>query len=805
MKTFKDIFDLYVSAASAVDLPRNSCQLFTTCEKQMEPVLVLLTPQQKELVMSDDKVMFICGGSGTGKTFVLKRRAMELGKKNDVMVINVSGGLLTEEFRNDFNDNPRIEVVDGREEDIEENLEKLKELLIKKGKGKHVLVDEVPLTLGFQGVQENLTPDAISDHWGFIVKMKDYIKTITLVFRPNDQSYSRDVPLQDIKPGGLSIKVLDRVKRNSRKIADLFLAIADYARRIFISRERTLPMDVEESEIKFLPVLFPVPSCFSLHPSKCKDELICRAVRASHAIKYIHKEFSTSSRKAPLLVVVDSDRMKAAMVNILTFIDHSPVSFFGEKGKFLGKLPPEGSFSLVVTDEEMLGCHVNNVKVILDFPNSIWKNFCRLITTTDDKKILIIEEEDWKTGKFSRLVKEIPGWDIKEVNFSEQGLIQKLETAWEEYKSNVIHHINEKSFPSGSCPKMDVKWDAGDEMEEVKNLLGSWIIGVFGYPGSGKSRRVDMFIQRELQLRVRVLILHCGSVLSQELYKQRWRTEKNVAIKPVPSNNIESLQDILNINELVVAAKRKGKVVGSMLVVIEDCPILKDMEEQINKVVDQFKKLKIKLVLVFKSHSRDDSGIPIEVIMRLLKSNANTIAVVLPSPPTDMKLLRHIYRNEAGTPLELQAKSLPTSSLPAAIIFGEPVLLINDINYKCPGRHVGYTCKGNPMCGPLAKEMHTTPSAQSIFVYSIAMEEVKKDSDEIYVLAADENLLACLRNFPRSSTERKIQFIHPKDFRGCEASIVISVNIPEDWMLEVISRSRTRLVIIDFLQEHREL
>ena len=103
MKTFKDIFDLYVCAASAVDIPRNITQFHEKNKKHMRPMLVILTPQQKALVQEKSKIVFFCGGSGTGKTFVLKKRAQNLAKdKGEVLLINLAGGLLTEEFRCDF-------------------------------------------------------------------------------------------------------------------------------------------------------------------------------------------------------------------------------------------------------------------------------------------------------------------------------------------------------------------------------------------------------------------------------------------------------------------------------------------------------------------------------------------------------------------------------------------------------------------------------------------------------------------------------------------------------------------------------
>ncbi|CAG0907589.1 unnamed protein product, partial [Darwinula stevensoni] len=196
--TFKNIFDFYICAASAVDLPRNPVQLFAKSEKQMKPLLLLLTPQQRDLVNRSSPVILLSGASGTGKTIVLKRRAIELAKKDEVLVINIAGGLLTEEFRRDFEGKEKIHVVNEKGEDLEADIDKLKKFLEVKGKGKHVLMDEVPITLGFRGV---LSPEALSKHWEWIVgSLKTHVLSVTLAFRPNDQSYSRDFNLQDVKP-----------------------------------------------------------------------------------------------------------------------------------------------------------------------------------------------------------------------------------------------------------------------------------------------------------------------------------------------------------------------------------------------------------------------------------------------------------------------------------------------------------------------------------------------------------------------------------------------------------------------------
>ena len=86
-----------------------------------------------------------------------------------------------------------------------------------------------------------------------------------------------------------------------------------------------------------------------------------------------------------------------------------------------------------------------------------------------------------------------------------------------------------------------------------------------------------------------------------------------------------------------------------------------------------------------------------------------------------------------------------------------------------------------------------------------------EDASEVHVLVSDEALLAHLnreqvgiRRGPHTRLG-KVGFTHPKDFRGYEASTVVSVNVSDEWILEAISRSTTRLIIIDSIPNHLAL
>ncbi|CAG0900028.1 unnamed protein product, partial [Darwinula stevensoni] len=624
--TFKEIFDFYVSAASFVDLPRNPTQYFQKSEEQIRKMLLILTPTQKALVKSEENIILICGASGTGKTFVLKKRAERLAGEVEVLVINIAGGLLTEEFRSGLKENKNIDVVDGKTGGLEEDLGALKKYLEEKGKGKHIFIDEVPITLGFQGT---ITSQKLSEHWKWIVDMIPHVKSITLCFRPNDQSYKRDFPLQDIKFGDYQMTVLEGVKRNSRRVAELFLAIGDYSRRIFISREKTLPLEMKQSGKGFIPVLFPIPSCFSIHLGECKNEKICEAVRASHAINVIYEEYSKSQEKTPLFVVVDHEKRRNALVNVFTSLYPSLPLLFpnfnrGHKSwDFRRNGASEGTFFIiVVTESEIIGCHFKNVTVVIDIAQSEWRNYIRLIATTGENKIIVVEDEQLRTGKFSRIIENKYVWKNSETQESlDEHLKVRLSTAWEKWDVEKIDKLKNNAFPLASLPEISIDWDGreGEEERDVDLMQEHWLTGIFGPPASGKSRRVNMFMQRVAERGARAILFQPERVLSLIEHQRRWGENDNVDLKGFHFQ-VKSFQELIKLLEVTLKEEKemrkrekkkgdKGGVggdwdVGSLTAIVEDCPLFEDLQGTAEKV----KEMNIRLILAFKPHSEKASG-----------------------------------------------------------------------------------------------------------------------------------------------------------------------------------------------------
>ncbi|CAG0889657.1 unnamed protein product [Darwinula stevensoni] len=679
MKTFKDVFDLCVCAASVVDLPRHSTHALISSHEQSEKLLILLTPQQRQLVKSDSEVLLMSGAVGTGKTVVLKKRAEELAKNGEVLLINLAGGLLTCDFRSHFAEMAKVKVIDGREEGLQGDLEALKKFLSERGKGKHVLLDEVPITLGFQS---SITVDTISNQWGWIEDAKSFVKSITVSFRSNDPSDVNDYLCRDVKLGQQDLTILNIVKRNKKHISELIAGIRNFPKNISPLHEGSRVKEVEKSREAGLPSLFPIPSCQALH-FECRDNAICEAIRASSSIHIIYEKQSESSKRMPLFVVVDDKKKRNALVNIFTsFYSDVPVLFlhsieskdtnyldvttepddFGgtndkfydaldyfydangdfdvthdlddsDRAEFLGNLVSEKSFPIVfVTEEELMGCHPKNLTVVVDFPHSHWKNYERMTATASDSMIILVEKENQHNGQYYHGQKEMDGIMITADKINEANLNMRLGKALETYEGGEINDLK-KVFIPAPFPLMIGDelggWEGGEE-EDVEKILVSRISGIFGEPASGKSRRVDMLIRQVTGLGESVLLLHPGCKLSLEAYRRRWEDSASVNIRCFESRKIKSLQDIFDLVKRVKNTLKKEDSEDNQkpefqVVVVEDCPLRIEFGGTLQECES------MRLILAFEPHSGDAPTETMERAKAFLEQNPRQCSAIVPT------------------------------------------------------------------------------------------------------------------------------------------------------------------------------
>ncbi|CAG0890996.1 unnamed protein product [Darwinula stevensoni] len=114
-------FDYLLSLAETKDLElppdyRAKAVVFNRAKDICATAPSLVVADYKKTLIDEHEgsspLLLIAGGSGTGKTIVVKERAKRLAKENpctEVIVMNLPGGYLTKDFRNEFQGAKRME------------------------------------------------------------------------------------------------------------------------------------------------------------------------------------------------------------------------------------------------------------------------------------------------------------------------------------------------------------------------------------------------------------------------------------------------------------------------------------------------------------------------------------------------------------------------------------------------------------------------------------------------------------------------------------------------------------------------
>ncbi|CAG0900503.1 unnamed protein product [Darwinula stevensoni] len=680
-ENFREVIYLYICAAHFVEMPRTDFQYAEACNDQMKKLdmLGMLTPKQKELIEDTSRILLIAGGSGTGKTIILKERAKWLAKKKpnaEVLVVNLPGGLLTEEFQLSFKDKDNIKVLDGKTCIIPEEWQEIVNFLEKEGKGKHVLFDEVPLTIGIRG---NLDEKSLSEHWAKILNIQGCL-SLTFAFRPNDVTYTKDINIHDIKVAGAAMNVLDVVKRNTQRVSDLFLALGDYSRRIFVCEEPTMrDMEFDHRGGRLLPTLLPIASCSILHAS-CENKLNCDAVRSSTAIFVIE-----ASAKKPLYVCVSNRERRDRLIHTLNLAFDIEVKFIDSLGRFRGKAE---SSIVVVTQDQILGYHPNSEIVILDLHDCKWRNYVRMLSSCESEVTIVMDQETLRTGKYMPVRIGMP--DLKTANSLDETNNKLQETFEENFKKvcereQEITHLDENTFSRTSMLLFyHERKNEGCSNSDISQSTPKFTV-IFGPPSSGKSMALFDSIQhlcQEKQENDRILLLHMGGVLSHQASLDHLQKHNNSL--DIVRSEAWSPHDILD-NHQVHAIRWKYPN-STIHVHVDDYRIQSGSTDEEIQMWRKFrstlsKEQKLTLTIAFQSHSKAGRGISMKDLTILFKDEKN------------------VFKDE----------------------------------------------------------------------------------------------------------ERKLIFLHPRDFRGCESSVSIIVNVDDSWLLESMSRARTDLFIIDCLPSHKQV
>ncbi|CAG0889431.1 unnamed protein product [Darwinula stevensoni] len=767
----------------------------------MLEALGVLTPKQKALVDEETWLLLVAGGSGTGKTVVVVERAKRLAKSfptDDVLVVNLPGGHLTEVLKECFREMPsgdNIKVLDGKEQRIPVDRKWLFDFLKEQGEGKHVLLDEVPLTLG---IHEEMDEKSLCQYWEEISSLKKCVKSLTFSFRSIVTTYTKDINLYHIKFADARMNVLNVVKRNTLHVSELFLALGDYSRRIFVCQEPTIRnMKFIHPEIELLPTLFPIPSCSSLH-YPCKSKPICETTRSCKAILTLLKVLGISPEKQ-LYVVVDSLDRRNCLVNMFTHMSNMSVKFIDQHGRLRQK--SEVPAITIVTDQQILGYHQENtITVILDIYGCRWKNYSRMISSCHEHVIIVMEDESLLRGKYSQIKAAMPDSVENQIvpdstrSIFQEGLNEILNKIWE---------VEEKEFTNLEEATFSEKKNFLNMKTSVFTLKAhspiitrtSSLAVVFGPPSSGKSMLLLESIHelaQDHEDKEGILLFHMGSTLSQVTAQHLFRDHACVHVvrsKPFPPKKILE-------HDRVEEAKWKY---ATLHIFIDDYPVqAKCTEEEIQswkEVLNQLKKdPQVTVTIAFQCHSSSGREISqTDLSSYFEKEKVTVIELRSGVRHTSKWLLTMIYKNETNAPMRLETKCLPTGSRPGALVYGpKPKLIV--MNYDCTGSHISYKCKGQKYCMPFI-------GAFLCFRFAMSLE---MSGDPVHVLVSDRKLISFLQAIS-NIRGRNLKFFHPEDFRGCESSVCITINVDDTWLLESISRARTDLFVIDCLPEHQQV
>ncbi|CAG0889786.1 unnamed protein product [Darwinula stevensoni] len=469
---------------------------------------------------------------------------------------------------------------------------------------------------------------------------------------------------------------------------------------------------------------------------------------------------------------------------------------------------------------DILGYYPDNI-VILDVNDCKWKNYIRMISSCHKHVIIVMEDEAWQTGKYSQISqkqsieeKRVPDSARK---MFEEGLQDKLERGWKTKEQ--LDLLSLCKMPTIYQPlkvnytgrmNQEVRSDPGD------NSSPSNLTVIIGSPSSGKSTLLFEKIKNLAQPRRDnnfILLFLMGSALSQQMMEELIHEHVEGHVGVLDIVRVQELCPHLIIdNERIDEARRKYSNDSTIHVHVDDYHIRgKNTEEEINCWRSVLQNLqndnsRLTLTITFKSHARAGRFISVKELETFFKENNVEVLILPESRPlpwcTSNWLLSHIFENETNTPLRQNARNLPTASRASALVEGPKPKYIS-LKYNCPGKHNSLLCRGSKHCMPYI-------GAYICFHSELTLTQLKEKS--VFVLMSNvklkDYLKSSLMGDRRSEVEGRaedFQFFEPRKFRGCESSVILTVNVEDTWLLESISRARTMLFIIDCLPDHLQV
>ncbi|CAG0903227.1 unnamed protein product, partial [Darwinula stevensoni] len=227
---YLDVMRTYVAASASVsEMPRTVEEFRENIGENMQEALLLLTPHQRQILHEDRRILFLTGGQGTGKTWLLLKRAEELAHGGEeVIIVNMSGGELTNDItkwrdERHFEDKITIKYPGGS------NQQNFIETIIA-DQEKHVLVDEMQINWEM----EESEPADIGQRWKDFAE-KSKCKSLWIVWCPSNPCYHETLDFQKIidSLGRERVELLTEIKRNTENLGKFVIDVTRFIQKRF--------------------------------------------------------------------------------------------------------------------------------------------------------------------------------------------------------------------------------------------------------------------------------------------------------------------------------------------------------------------------------------------------------------------------------------------------------------------------------------------------------------------------------------------------------------------------------------------
>ncbi|CAG0890826.1 unnamed protein product [Darwinula stevensoni] len=820
---YLDVMKTYVAASASVDgMPRTDEELRKNIGQRMQTALELLTPRQMNILEKEPSVLFLAGGQGAGKTYLLLKRAQKLAERRETVIfVNMSDGELTGYIKmwlvsKELEDYVKIldskELRGGRQHEIIDSLLDM----MNAQKHAHFLIDEMQINIEMN----EKDPEEIGRIWKELAESKK-CRSIWIVWRPSDVMYPENLDIQTVIEIVCQerVEMLTEIKRNTKYVGEFVVEVTRFIQKslpcftylpmrgLEYGRTEDLGLKKRMAQVIFIQTPPDYNWAFLWVPD------VARTIQSS----------LKNSRH--LTIITRTFQERDIVVRELGGRGKQRVTFLDSNGMFRGH--PQSTF-LVFYHDQVTGMSFDDL-ILLDDGNTFYRSWSRMVSMAR-RSLHVITMGPLPSGH----------WDEPE----QIGLVSScpFRTSGLPNNDDLYEPLDECSYPqtSWNLEFQPFDFSPSDHEAEAKSIEL-----IFGPNRSGKTcflvHRVKRLAEQEYEeVRRDSVEKHEETSPSDRRPKQwlvfvdcsRWnrsvhpRSLSLVIMKEEMKragleNTIElfDIHDLLKqfpgggnlhtlsprlLEQLALKMLEKGEEEGRTLhVAFDDAPIhsyvigyadtegsREEWESVLGVLSSRLQDSLASLTIAFQPYVQYSTAtFDVKEFMKILQHSPRTGVRIMKNGCKDVgfpHLLEYVLSHESPKELRVKLGTLNTRSQPSSLVFGEKPIIITpplEAHY-----HGGFKCIGGRGRGCVA-----VTAAAYLLSHRYDNVAVLISDDEI--LEDFTDALERMTNVP--TTGERLKIYHPRNYRGCENPEVMCIGVEDSWVVEGISRAVQTLFIVD--------